>query len=800
MQKAGVADESTTLEIIGDLCRALVTAHANGMVHRDIKPENILLEDTQGLPRPALKLTDFGLARHINQSESLKLTQTGAMLGTPYYMSPEQFTGKYEVSPATDVYSIGITFFELLTGKLPFATKDAIQLATAHCFEEPVDVRKISPLVSDATANLVQRMLAKHPGQRPPDSSNVLEEILRLQSGEASQFLVHPVVPDHNTAKIVSVDFEWKLVSSPASIWPYVSNTDRFNKAAGLNPVNYEMVTEPDGRIRKFAQFKLAGMTIRWEEHPFEWVEGLRFSILREFSTGPFVWFVSDVELVPRSDGGTTLKQHVKIQPRGFVGRMIAKRELGTKCLRKFTDIYQRIDNTVSRKISTSIAPDHFQKVPGLKRIQRQRLEQRLDELARKNVSTEIIELIRELALNAAEQDLARLRPYAIAHRFGHPELEVVEAFLQAVPIGLLTLHWDIICPTCRLASGTKTTLREIEQHGNCSACQTKFDIDFGSSLELIFRVHPEIRVSDSKNYCAGGPGNFPHVVAQVRLQPNERLQIPISLEAGSYVARGPRLPYAIPIDVDARIGVRHARISFVPGLNRSPVAMLRAGHQNLVLENEFSSEQVIRIERTLLRSEALMASLVTTMPLFQALFPDETLSPGMLVEIATVNFLAIKMDGLDEAFRLQGDAKTYSLVQDFWRIVERQILQRGGSVIERTTSAFLASFIDPVIAIETARQITAALTAEKPEWRWSVSGALHRGPALVIGDRHEVKYFGATITQTLKLALEATTNQLLLTQEISNEHGVAAALVDDLQQTTIEKLPGNNVHCVRLT
>jgi serine/threonine protein kinase len=77
--------EASSLEIVGDLCKALVTAHAKTLVHRDIKPENILLDMELDADHPVVKLTDFGLARHVDQSESLKLTQTGALLGTPYY-------------------------------------------------------------------------------------------------------------------------------------------------------------------------------------------------------------------------------------------------------------------------------------------------------------------------------------------------------------------------------------------------------------------------------------------------------------------------------------------------------------------------------------------------------------------------------------------------------------------------------------------------------------------------------------------------------------------------------------------
>ena len=493
---------------------------------------------------------------------------------------------------------------------------------------------------------------------------------------------------------MVSASYEFNLSSSATELWPYVSNTDRFNQAAGLQPVTYESSTDANGRIRKFGQFKLGAVSIRWEEHPFEWVEGQRFSVLREFPSGPFVWFVNSVELIPTPGGGCQLKHQAKIKPRGFVGRMFANLELGPKGHRKVGRIYQRIDNSLQGRFSAIRAADSFEETVALKRVQQQRLEHRLSALAHrtKNVSMEILDTIRELVLNASPQDAARLRPFAVAERFGLPNSEVVDAFLHAVPLGLFTLRWDIICPSCRLSTGGKATLREIEQHANCEACQSKFKIEFGSSLELIFRVHPEVRSTDLKTYCAGGPGNFPHVVAQVRLQPGERLLLPMNLDSGSYIARGPTLPYAVPISVDSETGLRHGKVRCVPGKNRSPVAILRSGHQSLSVENFYPDEQLIRIERTTKRTQALTAAQAASLPLFRELFPEQTLSPGMLVEIETGNFLAIQFDGLEATFRELGDAGTYSLLQNFSRIVERQIHHRGGVVVDRPVGSILAA------------------------------------------------------------------------------------------------------------
>ena len=131
LDQRGRLDEPTALAILADVARALLEAHERGIVHRDIKPANILLVSGAGQetppdasplaphPLPKVKLTDFGLARHVLESESLNVTRAGAILGTPLYMAPEQCSGTGSVDARSDIYSMGATLFHLLAGRPP---------------------------------------------------------------------------------------------------------------------------------------------------------------------------------------------------------------------------------------------------------------------------------------------------------------------------------------------------------------------------------------------------------------------------------------------------------------------------------------------------------------------------------------------------------------------------------------------------------------------------------------------------------------------------------------------------------
>ncbi|GGT20702.1 protein kinase domain-containing protein [Streptomyces purpureus] len=175
IQSYGAMPADKALKVTADVLAALETSHEMGLVHRDIKPGNVMMTK-----RGVVKVMDFGIARAM-QSGVTSMTQTGMVVGTPQYLSPEQALGR-GVDARSDLYSVGIMLFQLLTGRLPFDADSPLAIAYAHVQEEPVAPSSINRSVSPAMDALVARALKKNPNERFPSAAAMRDECLRVMS------------------------------------------------------------------------------------------------------------------------------------------------------------------------------------------------------------------------------------------------------------------------------------------------------------------------------------------------------------------------------------------------------------------------------------------------------------------------------------------------------------------------------------------------------------------------------------------------------------------------------------------
>jgi serine/threonine-protein kinase len=209
------------LAIIGEMADALHVAHNAGIIHRDIKPSNILIR-LDGAP----VLVDLGIAA---VAGGPKLTQTGTLIGTPHYMSPEQASGK-PLDGRSDIYSLGIILYELLSGRRPFEAEDPLAVLHKQVYEEPVPLHNLQPDLSPQTGDVVHRAMQKDPDYRFPTAADLRQAIHQAIQAEGGTGVMTPAgvwrpqpTDDYrlSTSKIVRPSILATGEARPRRAWPY---------------------------------------------------------------------------------------------------------------------------------------------------------------------------------------------------------------------------------------------------------------------------------------------------------------------------------------------------------------------------------------------------------------------------------------------------------------------------------------------------------------------------------------------------------------------------------------------------
>ncbi|MCA1592805.1 MAG: DUF5939 domain-containing protein, partial [Acidobacteria bacterium] len=343
--------------------------------------------------------------------------------------------------------------------------------------------------------------------------------------------------------------WEYALNAGPEALWPLVADTNRFNRDAGVPAlVSGSVASVGDARTlnaRRRLRLSAFGVSVEWDEEPFEWIRPHRFGVLRRYRSGPVAEMRVVVELHERAGGGTRLVYEVWAKPKNALGRLAIPLQIGQLSARRFAEAFRRYDKLAS--INQTIAPPP-PTLKGARTNARAAIIKR--KLIEQGASSGLVARLVEVVESADDLTLMRLRPYALADLWNVPRRDVLELCLLATRAGLLDLRWELLCPLCRGAKQSSESLRDVRAEVHCDSCNIDFTVNFDRSVEVVFRVNPSVRQIEARDFCIGGPQVTPHIVAQQLIPASGKRRLSVALEEGRYRLRAHSLPGARSIAV----------------------------------------------------------------------------------------------------------------------------------------------------------------------------------------------------------------------------------------------------------
>src|SRR5262249_36959760 len=204
--KEGPLPFDELVDVIIQVLSGLIAAHEKGIVHRDIKPENIFLARRMGLP-PIIKILDFGVSKMLPEfqtsEDALDLTRTGMVMGTPYYMSPEQARGERNLDGRVDVYACGVVMYEAITGKRPFLATNYNALLLAIINTSPKGIREVRPATPPELEAIISRAMQRNRADRYPSAKDMLRALVPpLADGTETRVLPSASLEEHQRTQV----------------------------------------------------------------------------------------------------------------------------------------------------------------------------------------------------------------------------------------------------------------------------------------------------------------------------------------------------------------------------------------------------------------------------------------------------------------------------------------------------------------------------------------------------------------------------------------------------------------------
>jgi class 3 adenylate cyclase len=552
----------------------------------------------------------------------------------------------------------------------------------------------------------------------------------------------------------VVVERHIDLESDRAPLWCTVGDTERLNRAIGLGRL--ELTPHTDASAARFVVRTVsAGLPLEYEERPFEWVEGERFSVLRVLHGGVMKSMETSFALESLPNAGTRVHVRISIEPRYVLINPVLRLQT-SRMLDRIEAELRSADRDVQdgksacfRKTLTPVDER------ALGRARAALIESVIEE--RKALAARLAVFIQ----SGSDADVTRIRPLDLALEWQVDGRELLAVCLSGVVVGLLELRWDLVCPSCRTATDRQASLSDLPSAAHCQLCDISYEIELDRAIEATFMPAPALRVPEPGPFCIGGPMRTPHVVAQAILPAHGSVTLSAPEKPGRYriFVRG-GASAALEVKEHAEDAARfrvegETLLRLDTDSATAKIASVRPGAR-LEIGQSQDVERHLKLERLEWASRAATAHLVSTLPEFRRQFSGDLLRPGVSLRVARVALLFTDLTDSTALYHTVGDAKAFKVVQEHFDVLSAIIAKHRGTIVKTIGDAVMAAFTEERDALDASfamhRAFPAFRAGNSDAARTFLKIGVYAGPCYVVTANGILDYFGQTVNIAARL------------------------------------------------
>ena len=562
--------------------------------------------------------------------------------------------------------------------------------------------------------------------------------------------------------KPISFEYDYHVNVPVAIAWELFSHTDKLNQSMGLPPVQYAPSEKKSDIPTLKAQAKMMGLTLRWDEAPFEWVQNRYFAEVRRFDNGPMKEIQMRLELEPAGEEATTIHVRVAIVPRNFLHVLLVRALLGRKIEKDFGKVVAHLHEFVEKKTQTPLPQPKFLFKQMIYDPRVKPILQAFPEYAPLN------EKLQLFLKQGFDNEVLGIRPFELADKWGEERRQLLCFMLDCARAGILDLKWMVICPTCKVPTNQHTALKQLNSEMHCDGCRMRYDTEFDRSVEVRFDVNKAIRPAKAQTYCIGNPGGKGNIFAQILLEPHEKKELTLDWPATRW-----KVIFFGKAEAEFAVKKTASEKELTIKIQKNELALncAEVGSENLTvqLHNETEKKCLIQFQDDKWRDQAATAALVTSIPRFRDLFSSELLAPGEEIAVRNLAVMFTDLKGSTAFYQKSGDAKAYQLVRSHFAFINAILEKYNGVLVKTIGDAVFAVFFTAVEAVQAAVEIQQQIVPfnQKNQSDFQIKLGIHSGPLIAVNANGRIDYFGSTTNIGSRLEKESLGGDVILTQTI---------------------------------